>query len=271
MHVLPFIRLGHPAILCTKLSHPTIVATRTKNQGHGIEKHLEFTILFIFQFWLLWEVKGQQSISGATPQPQEIMSFVQGLVALKVKEILPGMKQVVVWTNINIADTLNLGCILEKDVDYRGHNILGGLGYKAGVTSAQACAELSLSKGVPFWTYQYSYQRCFVKSSDSKATILKGVISGTQACAFPQLAPLGVVASQRLNDSPPQLCADSNSTTFCVVEKARFPWIALYLGLKVRISRVEIRNRADCCGDKFRNIEVRVTDTLPNTGIFHTS
>ena len=170
-----------------------------------------------------------------------------------------------------LADIPNPGCILEKDVDYRGHNILGGLGYKAGVTSAQACAELSLSKGVPFWTYQYSYQRCFVKSSDSKATILKGVISGTQACAFPQLAPLGVVASQRLNDSPPQLCADSNSTTFCVVEKARFPWIALYLGLKVRISRVEIRNRADCCGDKFRNIEVRVTDTLPNTGIFHTS
>ena len=166
-----------------------------------------------------------------------------------------------------MANTPNPGCILEKDVDYSGYNIIGA--FKAGVTSAQACAEHSLSKGGSHWTYQYSTHFCWVKSSDSKAKILNGVISGTQACAFPQLAPLGVVASHRLNDSPPQLCADSNSTTFCVVEKARFPWIALHLGLKVRISRVEIRNRADCCGDKLRNIEVRVTDTLPNTGIFH--
>ena len=138
------------------------------------------------------------------------------------------------------------------------------------MTSAQACANLSLAKGGPYWTYQYSTHKCWVKSSDSGARHFEGVISGTQACAFPQLAPLGVVASQRLNERPPQLCADSNSTTFCVVEKARFPWIALYLGLKARISRVEIKNREDCCENKLRNFEVRVTDALPNKGIFST-
>ena len=134
------------------------------------------------------------------------------------------------------------------------------------MTSAQACAEFSLSKGAPFWTYQYIYQRCFVKSSDSKATLLNGVISGTQACAFPQLAPFGVVASQRLEQNPPKYCADSVSATFCGTKKSRYPWIALYLGLRARISRVEIKNRAECCGDKLRNIEVRVTDTLPTKG-----
>ena len=101
VYVLPFIRLGHPATPCTKVFHPTYVATQTRHQGHGIEKHLEFTIMPIFQFWWLWEVKGQQSISGATLQPQEIMSFVQGLVALKVKGILSGMQHVVVWKNTN--------------------------------------------------------------------------------------------------------------------------------------------------------------------------
>ena len=136
------------------------------------------------------------------------------------------------------------------------------------MTSAQACAEHSLSKGGSHWTYNYINADCWVKSSNSLATTNANVISGTAACAFPQLAPLGVVTSRRLEENPPELCADSNSTTFCVVGKAQYPWIALHLGLKARISRVEIKNREDCCGDKLRNIEVRVTNTLPTKGIF---
>ena len=139
------------------------------------------------------------------------------------------------------------------------------------MTSAQACAERSLSKGGSHWTYVYSNANCWVKSSDSLKTTNTDVISGTAACAFPQLAPLGVVTSRRLDDNPPELCADSNSTTFCVVGKAQYPWIALHLGLKARISRVEIKNREDCCEDNLRDVEIRVTNTLPTTGIFQAS
>ena len=54
--------------------------------------------------------------------------------------------------------------------------------------------------------------------------------------------------------------------TFCVVDKALFPWMALVLGSKAKVDRVEIKFRDNCCGEMLRNIEVRVTDTLPTSG-----
>ena len=75
----------------------------------------------------------------------------------------------------------------------------------------------------------------------------------------------------RSSSNPSELCADSNSTTFCVVGKSQYPWVALHLGLKARISRVEVKNREDCCEDNLRDVEIRVTDTLPTTGIFQAS
>ena len=52
------------------------------------------------------------------------------------------------------------------------------------------------------------------------------------------------------------------------MDKAPFPWMALVLASKAKVDRVEIKFRDGCCGEKLRNIEVRVTDTLPTTG-FH--
>ena len=179
--------------------------------------------------------------------------------------VLPNQSHIAyIWNNVFKKQIP--GCILEEGIDYRQNNIGGPV---RGVTSAQACAEHSLSIGGSHWTYDYSNANCWVKSSDSLATTNTDAISGTAACAFPQLAPLGVATSRRLEENPPELCADSNSTTFCVAGKAKYSWVALHLGLKARISRVEIRNRADCCGDKLRNIEVRVTNTLPTKGIFN--
>ena len=47
---------------------------------------------------------------------------------------------------------------------------------------------------------------------------------------------------------------------------ASFPWLALFFGSTVRVDKVEIWNRRDCCGDRLRNFEVRVTDSLPSSG-----
>ena len=135
--------------------------------------------------------------------------------------------------------------------------------------SPQACAEHCVSiEGGLFWTYSHTNQYCHVKSSDAWRTPLGHAVSGNRACGLTnQLTPLGVAVSQRQSDSPTNPCADSNPSTFCVVAKSPFPWLALYFGSKARVERVEIWNRRDCCGHRLRNFEVRVTDSLPSSGI----
>ena len=134
--------------------------------------------------------------------------------------------------------------------------------------SPHACAErcVSIKRGL-FWTYSYTTKNCYVKSSDSGriSFYLEHVVSG--ACGLTQLLPLGVAVLQQQGNSPPHHCTDSNSSSFCAVAKAPFPWLALYLGSKARVDRAQIWNRRDCCGHRLRNFEVRVTDSLPLSGI----
>ena len=44
------------------------------------------------------------------------------------------------------------------------------------------------------------------------------------------------------------------------------PWIAIDYGTRVIVERVEIFNRGDCCGDRTRNVDVRISDELPTSG-----
>ena len=44
------------------------------------------------------------------------------------------------------------------------------------------------------------------------------------------------------------------------------PWIAIDYDTRVIVERVEIFNRADCCGDRTRNVDVRISDELPTFG-----
>ena len=44
------------------------------------------------------------------------------------------------------------------------------------------------------------------------------------------------------------------------------PWIAIDYETRVIVERVEIFNRADCCGARTRNVEVRISDELPTSG-----
>ena len=44
------------------------------------------------------------------------------------------------------------------------------------------------------------------------------------------------------------------------------PWLAIDYGTSVTIQRVEIFNRQECCGERTRNVDVRISDELPTSG-----
>ena len=76
-------------------------------------------------------------------------------------------------------------------------------------------------------------------------------------------------------DFPPARCIDGDKKTrtqegICHSkrnEKERAPWLALDFGdSATSVERVDIFNRADCCGDRLRNVEVRVANDLPTYG-----
>ena len=158
------------------------------------------------------------------------------------------------------------GCIKEESIDYSGNTIVQPIKLE----SQQDCAEHCVSvEGALFWTYSFFTSFCSVQSSDAGRSSLGQVVSGNRACGLAQqLLPQGVAVSQQHHDNyPAHQCVDSNPSTYCIVGKALFPWLAIYLGSKARVDRVEIWNRRDCdCGHKLRNFEVRVTDSLPSSG-----
>jgi hypothetical protein len=56
------------------------------------------------------------------------------------------------------------------------------------------------------------------------------------------------------------------TTNMCHTKSENAPWLALEFDLPVDVKSVTIYNRKDCCGGRFSNAEVRVTDTLPTDG-----
>ena len=59
-------------------------------------------------------------------------------------------------------------------------------------------------------------------------------------------------------------CVDGKNNTFCYSSPEKYPWLALHLP-EAAIVRVTIVNRKDCCGERAKNLEVWVSDTLPTT------
>jgi hypothetical protein len=51
----------------------------------------------------------------------------------------------------------------------------------------------------------------------------------------------------------------------CHTDKEPAPWLALDFGSQVTVRRVEIFNRIECCANRTRNIEVRVSNELPTS------
>ena len=52
----------------------------------------------------------------------------------------------------------------------------------------------------------------------------------------------------------------------CHTLKEQAPWLLLDFQNRVEVTRVDIYNRADCCGERTRNLIVRLTDEVPTTG-----
>ena len=57
-------------------------------------------------------------------------------------------------------------------------------------------------------------------------------------------------------------CIDGKTETFCQSDPSGlFPWIALDFGAPVWVKTVSITNRERCCGNRTKNVHVRVTNT----------
>ena len=67
-------------------------------------------------------------------------------------------------------------------------------------------------------------------------------------------------------EGPDQGVTDGASADFCHTESEPTPWIAIDFGTTVTVQRVELFNRRTCCGDRTRNVDVRVADELPTSG-----
>ena len=65
----------------------------------------------------------------------------------------------------------------------------------------------------------------------------------------------------------PANCINGDTAgNMCHSDLENAPWLAIDFGKEVDVQMVTIFNRKDCCGDRFRNAKVRVTDTLPTDG-----
>ena len=92
------------------------------------------------------------------------------------------------------------------------------------------------------------------------------------------MEPVGAILSSTFNsDFEAEKCIDGDTDGpdavpgvggfICHTEEEPTPWIAIDYGATVTVQRVEIFNRRQCCGNRTRNIDVRISDELPASGI----
>ena len=79
-----------------------------------------------------------------------------------------------------------------------------------------------------------------------------------------------ILSSENPKWAPASKCIDGDSETTSIGNLChtyepfpRAPWLALDYGTLVTVKRVELFNRADCCGDRTRNVDIRVSNELP--------
>ena len=59
---------------------------------------------------------------------------------------------------------------------------------------------------------------------------------------------------------------DGHGVDMCHTNNERAPWIAIDYGKTVTVQRVEIFNRVHCCGDRTKNVDIRISNELPSSG-----
>ena len=84
-------------------------------------------------------------------------------------------------------------------------------------------------------------------------------------CAGEKLVPTTASMSSVYSTSTADKCIDGNEGgTYCDTEQELAPWLALDFGSEVKVSSVVIIARVDCCGDRTKNVKIRVSSTLPS-------
>ena len=92
-----------------------------------------------------------------------------------------------------------------------------------------------------------------------------------------ELEPVSASQSSTHGNGTAANCIDSEINSFgtlvpgdarsiCHTKWDATPWLAIDYGTSVTIHRVEIFNRQDCCGERTRNVDVRISNELPTSG-----
>ena len=178
-----------------------------------------------------------------------------------------------------LSENKMLGCVIEDQVNYAVHNLGGDSAVPTTQESPQDCAEHCVAtQGALFWVYNRANKECWLKTSDSDRRYHTDVVSGNRACGLSnrtisaRLTSVAVAVSERNENFPPRKCANGDPSTICVVESSPAPWLAIYLGSRVKVNKVEIKRRVagtrnrDGGQDKPWINKVWITDSLPSSG-----
>ena len=85
-------------------------------------------------------------------------------------------------------------------------------------------------------------------------------------CDRPKNATL---SSVKYSERAGEKCIDgieTGTTSLCVTNSERYPYLVLEYDHPVNVSEVRIYNRDDCCGYRLANLHVIVTDQYPKVG-----
>ena len=87
-----------------------------------------------------------------------------------------------------------------------------------------------------------------------------------------QMLPVAATLSTTYKHFRAKKCIDDVSNGkikgLCHSKRERAPWLALDYGegAKVSVEKVVLLNRVDCCGDRTKNVEIRLSNKLPASG-----
>ena len=104
----------------------------------------------------------------------------------------------------------------------------------------------------------------FMILSDSELLVITGV-ELLQPVTAQMSSTHSPRTADRCIDGDTESAANHDHTNLCHTQNEGLPWLAIDYGTPVTVKRVEIFNRDDCCGDRTKNVDVRVAYELPTS------
>ena len=104
----------------------------------------------------------------------------------------------------------------------------------------------------------------FMILSDSELLVITGV-ELLQPVTAQMSSTHSPRTADRCIDGDTETAANNGNTNLCHTQDESLPWIAIDYGTPVTVKTVEIFNRDDCCGERTKNVDVRVAYELPTS------